>query len=118
MTQDELNDEIEKNEGILFLQLNLSSCPMCGQFDKVVEETIKDKEYIKHFKCLMDDYPLLKIFPHTNYPVNYFFVKDQPYPFIRPGATDVKNLESEIFKFKKIMEGEDVQEVFQVYRNQ
>tara|TARA_Y100000034_G_C6686657_1_gene302141 strand:+ start:94 stop:450 length:357 start_codon:yes stop_codon:yes gene_type:complete len=113
MEHNRLKSEIENNDKILYLLLKEKNCPICKEFDTIVNSVVdKHKEYVKVVRCVLEDFKEVMTFPHSFYPQNYFYVKGQETPFIRPGAATPESLEGEIIKFKRVLNGENVNEIF------
>tara|TARA_B100000003_G_scaffold158583_1_gene144131 strand:- start:428 stop:778 length:351 start_codon:yes stop_codon:yes gene_type:complete len=113
MVHNKIKEEIKNNEKILYILLKQKDCPVCGEFDNIVKNVVSThKDYVKVVECILEDLDEVQTFPHQFYPQNFFYVKGREYPFIRPGAATPEALSGEIVKFKRVLDGEDVNEVF------
>ena len=113
MEHNKIKSEINNNDSILYLLLTNRDCPVCGEFDNIVNSVVsKHKDYVKVIKCDLEDFNEVVTFPHAFYPQNYFYLKGQKIPFIRPGAATPESLDASILKFKRVLDGEDPNVVF------
>lgn len=113
MSVAEVKQEIENNKGILLILLSKSDCPICGDFKNIIKETkLEHSEYLSTIEFNADDIEGLGIVPHTVYPMSYFYINNQSLPFIREGLVYGEFLNTEILKFKRILNGEDPNMVF------
>ena len=109
----EIKKKIEDNKGILLVLLSKNSCPICGDFKDIVNEIkLKHSKYLSSIEFDADNIEGLGVVPHTTYPMSYFYINKQPLPFIRAGLVYGELLNSEILKFKQVLDGEDPNMVF------
>ena len=65
------------------------------------------------FEFDIKDIEEFQFFPHNIYPMSYFYIYGkQEFPFIRAGFVQEDVLNGEILKFKRVLDGEDMNEVF------
>lgn len=108
-----LREEIKNNKGILFLLLSKTGCSVCGDFKKVIDEIKSEHEdYLTVLEVNTEQVEGLDIVPHTIYPMSFFYVRNQPLPFIRQGLVYGEALGKEIEKFKQVLDGKDANDVF------
>lgn len=113
MALNNLQEEIKNNKEILLLQLKQKDCPICNDFKKIIDKTkLKHLGKLKVIECELQDFEEVNVFPHPIYPMNFFYVSGQEYPFIRAGACTEEQLDNEISKFSRVLKGETINEVF------
>ena len=114
MSISEVKKELKNNKGILWAYLSKKDCPVCGDFSDVINKIKpKHKKYLNVFEYKIDNDNGFKLFPHLVYPMSYFYIYGkQEFPFIRQGFVPADILDNEILLFKRILDGEDMNEVF------
>jgi hypothetical protein len=109
----EIKKKIEDNKGILLVLLSKNSCPVCGNFKNIINDIKSEhSEYLSTIEFDADNIEGLGVVPHTTYPMSYFYINKQSLPFIRAGLVYGELLNSEILKFKQVLDGEDPNIVF------
>jgi hypothetical protein len=109
----EVKKKIENNKGILLVLLSKVNCPVCGNFKNIINDIKSEhSEYLSTIEFDADDIEGLGVVPHTTYPMSYFYINKEPLPFIRAGLVYGELLNSEILKFKQVLDGEDPNMVF------
>jgi len=114
MSVADVKQELENNKGILLILLSKSDCPICGNFKDIIEKIEPvHSEYLTVFEFDITDIEEFQFFPHTMYPMSYFYIYGkQELPFIRAGLVYEPLLNEEILKFKQVLDGEDPNIVF------
>lgn len=109
----EIKQKIQNNAGVLLVILSRAGCQICDDFKFIVSEIQPDHDkYLSVVGIDTADIDGLDIVPHLMYPMNYFYVKNEPRPFIRAGLVHGELLDKELSKFKRVLEGEDPNLVF------
>ena len=110
----EVKKELKNNKGILWAYLSKKDCPACGNFSDVINKIKPNHEkYLNVLEYKIDNEDEFKLFPHLAYPMSYFYIYGkQEVPFIRQGFVPEDVINNEILLFKRVLDGEDVNEVF------
>lgn len=115
VSYDEAKKIVDGNKNkIIALVLSSLDCPFCESYKNLaIDKVEKELDYVKWYELTYNENEVWKYFPPQISPLTFFHVPNSEMnPFIRPGGAPPENIIQECEKFKRVMNGEKISEVF------